>query len=108
MACIDKSPATPEFKLLQLRQYLSGEALKAIETLGHSASAYQAAKERLERKYGGKRRKIAIYMEEVDNFRPTIRLGNHKDIEKFADLLDIVVVNLKDAGRPEELVDGSL
>ena len=54
MACIDKSPATPEFKLLQLRQYLSGEALKAIETLGHSASAYQAAKERLERKYGGK------------------------------------------------------
>ena len=54
MACTDKSPATPEFKLLQLRQYLSGEALKAIETLGHSASAYQAAKERLERKYGGK------------------------------------------------------
>ena len=107
MACIDKSPATPEFKLLQLRQYLSGEALKAIETLGHSASAYQAAKERLERKYGGKRRQIAIYMEDVDNFRP-IRPGNHKDIENFADLLDIVVVNLKDAGRLEELGDGSL
>ena len=52
MACIDKSAATPEFKLLQLCQYLSGEALKATEALGHSA--YQAAKERLERKYGGK------------------------------------------------------
>ena len=61
MACIDKSPAKLEFRLLQLRQCLSGEALKAIETLGHSASAYQAAKERLERKYGGKRRQIAIY-----------------------------------------------
>ena len=32
MACIDKAPATPEYKLLQLRQYLSGDALKAVET----------------------------------------------------------------------------
>ena len=46
-------------------------------------------------------------MEEVNNFRP-IRPGNHKDIKNFADLLDIVVVNLKDAGRLEELGDGSL
>ena len=45
MACIDKAPATAEYKLLQLRQYLS-EALKAIENLGHSAAAYQIAKER--------------------------------------------------------------
>ena len=107
MACIDKSPATPEFKILQLRQYLSGEALKAVEALGHSASACQAAKEKLERKYGGKRRQISIYMEEVDNFGP-IRPGDHQDIENFADLLDIVVVNLKDTGRLEELGDGSL
>ena len=27
IACIDKAPATPEYKLFQLRQYLSGEAL---------------------------------------------------------------------------------
>ena len=32
IACVDKAPATPEYKLLQLRQYLSGEALKSIET----------------------------------------------------------------------------
>lgn len=32
-ACIDKAPATSEYKLLQLRQYLSGEALKAVENL---------------------------------------------------------------------------
>ena len=54
MACTDKSPATPELRLLQLCQSLSGEALKAVKTLGHSAPAYQAAKERLERKYAGK------------------------------------------------------
>ena len=39
MACIDKAPATPEYKLLQLQQCLTGEALKAIESLGYSAAA---------------------------------------------------------------------
>ena len=58
MACIDQAPATPEYKLLQLLQHLSGEALKVAETLGHSAAAYEAAKERLERKCGGQRRKL--------------------------------------------------
>ena len=65
MACIDQAPATPEYKLLKLRQHLSGEALKAVETLGHSAAAYEAAKERLERKFGGERRKIALHLEKV-------------------------------------------
>ena len=48
--------ATAEYKLLQLRQCLAGEALKTIvENLGHSATAYTTAKERLERKFGGHR-----------------------------------------------------
>lgn len=47
MSCFGKVPTSEEYKLLQLRQYLSGEALKVIESLGHSATAYQAAKERL-------------------------------------------------------------
>ena len=34
-ACIDSAPATTEYKLLQLRQYLTGEALKVIDSLGH-------------------------------------------------------------------------
>ena len=31
MACVHQAPATPEYKLLQLRQHLSGEALKIVE-----------------------------------------------------------------------------
>ena len=61
MACIDKAPATKEYKLLQLRQYLSGEALNCIDKLGHSASAYDTALQRLERKFGGHRRQVARY-----------------------------------------------
>ena len=44
MACIDQASATAEYKLLQLRQYLSGEALKVTENLGRSAAAYHIVK----------------------------------------------------------------
>ncbi len=107
LACIDQAPATGEYKLLQLRQYLSGEALLSIQSLGHSATAYEIAKERLDRKYGGSRRQVAICFDEIENFKPT-REGQPKDIERFADLLDVAVINLKEAGREQELQDGSL
>lgn len=37
---------------------ISGEVLKAIKGLGHSAVAYEAAKERFERKHGGPEGKL--------------------------------------------------
>ena len=79
--------------------------LKTIESLGHSGYPY--TKERLERKFGGKRHQIAINLKELETFKP-IRPDNSKDIENFADLLDIAVINLKEAGRTEDLGDGSL
>jgi hypothetical protein len=106
-ACIDQAPATAEFKLLQLRQYLKGDALKLIEHLGHSATAYDAAKDRLEREYGGRRRQVALYLEELDNF-PPVRDGNAKELKRFANLLDIAVINLEEAGKQSELSDGLL
>ena len=78
-----------------------------IDSLGHSTAAYKAAKDRLERKYEGKRRQIAIYFEELEQFLQ-IRPGNLKDIEEFADLLDITMINLQEASQHYELGDGSL
>ena len=107
VACVDKVPATAEYKLLHLNKYLSGEALAAVKSLGHSAEAYEAAKSRLDRKFGGQRRKNNLHLEELDQFRP-IRPGNAKDLDRLADLLDVIVINLKEAGRKEELGNGSL
>ena len=106
-ACIDQAPATAEYKLLQLRQYLSGEALQAIDNLGHSAAAYEGAKRRLERKYGGARRRLVLQLEELEAFSG-VRKGNVKDVEKFADLLDVAVLNLQEAEQREELGCGTL
>lgn len=87
---------------------MTGEALKLINSLGHSATAYEAAKERLERKFGGKRRQIASDLEELEQFRQ-IRPGNAKDIEEFfSDLHDSAIVNLQETGHHYELGDGSL
>ena len=44
-ACEDNAPGTSLYKLLQLKQCLQGESLRLIERLGHSAEAYDAAKE---------------------------------------------------------------
>ena len=51
VACIARAPATAKCKRLQFCQYLDGDALKAIENLGHSSVAYGEAKEHLECKY---------------------------------------------------------
>ena len=107
MACVDSAPITQEYKMLQLRQYASGEALIAIENLGFSPAAYEAAKDRLERKYGGKRRQKASFMEDLEKFQQILP-GNTEDLERFADLLDITIINLREAGEHQDLEDGYL
>ena len=48
-----------------------------------------------------------MYLEEIDSFKP-LRVGNTRDLEKLADLLDVAIVNLKEANRFDELKDGLL
>ena len=106
MTYIDQAPTTAEYKILQLRQYLSEEALKAIENFGQSAAAYQIAKERLGKKFGGQRRQMAIYLKELENLRP-VTFGNSRNLEQFAGIVDITIINLKENGNCRELKDGS-
>ena len=46
-------------------------------------------------------------MGELDQFRP-IRTSNAKDLDRLADLLDVIIITLKEAGRHKELGHGSL
>ena len=81
--------------------------MAAVESLGHSAEAYEVAKSRLERKFCGQRHQINFHLEELDQFQP-ICPENSKDLDRLADLLDVIVINLKEARRKEELGNGSL
>ena len=55
-SCVDLTSLSPQFKMLRLESCLTGEAAETIKGLGYSAEAYEAARARLDRKYGGSRR----------------------------------------------------
>ena len=75
--------------------------------MGHSGGAYEASKNRLERKFGGSCRRLAIYIEQLEGFR-SIQFGNAKDVEEFSDLLDVTIVNLRESRQYHELGTGLL
>ena len=75
--------------------------------MGHSAGAYEASKNRLEKKFGGLRRRLALYIEQLEGFR-SIKYGNAKDLEQFADLLHVAIINLRESCQYRELGTGSL
>ena len=96
-----------EQKLLRLYSCREGEALHTVQNLGYSAAAYDVGIARLVRKYGGQRRELTMRLEDLDKFR-VIREGNANDLERFAELLDTLIVKLCDAGQEGELGAGSL
>ena len=112
-ACIGQQAISSEMKLLQLRPYVSGEALACISGLGYSAAAYKASQNRLERSFGGSRRYLApwraVYtLRDWSAFRPSRRVGAVKEFERFTDLLDVAVLKRREAGRDAELGNGVL
>ena len=82
-ACIDSSPVSGEIKLLHLKQYLEGDALKYISGLGHTGESYKLALEILEEKFGGERRQTTMYLEQVEKF-PKMRTEKREELENFA------------------------
>ena len=75
--------------------------------MGHSTGVYEASKNRLKRKSGGLRRRLASYIEQLEGFR-SIQYGNEKDLEQFAGLLDVAIINLRESRQYHELGTGSL
>ena len=82
-SCVDASAMSSQFKMLRLEACLAGEVLETIKGLGYSEVAYEAAKSRLLRKYGGNRREIQSHVDELIKMKP-IREENAKELERFA------------------------
>lgn len=106
-SCIDKTSMDPQFKMLRLESCLEGEAAETVKGLGYSEVAYEAAKNRLIRKYGGVRRNVQAHLDELRRMRQ-ISQGNPKELEKFADILERTVVTLKENKRESDLKAGTL
>ena len=85
-SCVDSTSLSSQFKMLRLESCLTGEAADTIRGLGYSAEEYEAAKAPLVRKYGGSRRQVQSYLEELKKLKP-IEENNSKELERFADIL---------------------
>ena len=106
-SCVDMSSLSPQFKMLHLEACLAGEAANTIKGLGYSLEAYEAAKARLFRKYGGSRRQIQSHLEELKKLQP-IQDNNAKELETFANVLERAVITLKENNRNSDLELGAL
>ena len=90
---VDLTSLSPQFKMVRLEACLTGEAADTIKGLGYSLKAYEAAKARLLRKYGGSRRQVQSHLKELKKLKP-IRQNNAKELEIFADVLERAVITL--------------
>ena len=106
-SCVDMTSLSPQFKMLRLEACLAGEAANTIKGLGYSLEAYEAAKTRLFRKYGGSRRQVQSHIEELKRIQP-IQENNAKELETFADVLERAVITLKENGLKSDLEGGAL
>lgn len=105
--CVDKTSLAPQFKMLRLEGCLRGEAAETIKGLGYLQTAYDAALSRLQRKYGGDRRKVQAQIEELRKMRP-VNEGDPESMDKFADALERTIVVLKDNSLNADLGGGTL
>ena len=104
---VDSSSLSAQFKMLRLEGCLTSEAAETIKGLGYSGEAYETAKARLLRKYGGSRRQVQGHLEELKKMK-TPRESDAKGLERFADALERAVINLKENDRQSDLRDGTL
>ena len=102
-----QSDEPPKYKMIRLKACLEGKAKEAIAKLGFSAEAYEEAKKTLKRKFGGDRRQIQNYLEELRKMAP-LQERNMDEVEKFTDTLVNTVVMLKDQQRWSELERNSM
>ena len=106
-SCVDETTFSPQFKMLRLEACLAGEAASTMKGLGYSLEAYEAAKARLFRKYGGSRRQVQSHLEELRKLKP-IRDNSAKELEMFADVIERAVITLKENGSESDLKGGTL
>ena len=108
MSAVDSTDIAVNEKMLRLQNSLKGKALGLVKDLGFSVHAYERAKEKLEKKYGGARRLRIKTLTALKNWK-RVQSKNLNELEEFLNVLDRTLIVLKDTGdKPGELFDQSL
>jgi hypothetical protein len=97
MTVVDRLNIPVAEKMLRLQNCLSGKALAMVHDLGYSQYAYERAKEKLEKRYGGERRVQIKHLTALRNWQK-IRPKHLEDMEEFQALLERVLIATQDSG----------
>ena len=91
-------------KMLRLQGSLTGKALTFVKDLGYCGIAYERAKSKLKKKYGGERRLQITHLTTLRNW-PKVRSRNLQDLEEFQVLFERILVAMDDSapGREQSL-----
>ena len=101
MSMVDIQNISVGEKMLRLQGSLSGKALTMIKDLGYSEAAYERAKFKLEKKYGGEKRLQIKHLTTLRNW-PKVRSRHLKDVEEFQALLERILITVKDCGSLQD------
>ena len=107
VSIVDEAGIPVSEKMLRLQNSLSGKARTMVKDLGYSLNAYERAKSKLEKKYGGERRLMIKHLTALRDF-PKIKSRNLKEMETFLVTLERVMIALEDSGPGKELTGQNL
>ena len=102
MSIVNRVDLPVNAKMLRLQNSLLGKAQKTIKDLGYSVNAYERAKAKLEKKYGGERRLQIKHLTALRGWQK-VRPRNLEDMEDFLAILERVMIALQDSGPGREL-----
>ena len=89
---VDETDEPAKFKMIRLKSCLEGKAEEGISKLGFCEEAYKEAKNTLKRGFGGERRQLQNYLEDVKKITP-LQEGSICELEKFPDILVSIIVS---------------
>jgi len=104
---VDETDEPAKYNMIRLKSCLEGKAEEAISKLGFSEEAHRETKNTLKRRFGGKRRQLQNYPEDVNKIK-LLQEGSIQELKKFTDILVSIIVTLREHNRSSELEPGSL
>ena len=102
MCIVDRLDIPVGEKMLRLLNSLKGRALTLVKDLGYSTHAYERAKDKLDKKYGGERCLQTKHLTALRTW-PRVWPRNLRDMEEFQAILERVMIALQDSGPGREL-----
>ena len=101
-AFVHQAKVPTRFKMMMLKDSLTGKAADLVKGLGYTEIQYAAAIKKLNTRYGGQTRMVQSLIDSILKVDP-IDMKELEKLERFNNLLADIIAKLYDAGQQNEL-----